>query len=105
MLKNQDLNSVNQIAAQIKLTKICKATNVEDFPIKVIHQTTSVNVRVTRGNMSNTLVEKRKTTLNLNSCISDETSLWNLAPAKIRSATSLTEAKREIKSFISTLPQ
>ena len=59
MLKNQDLKSVNQIAAQIKLTEIWKATNVEDFAIKVTHQTTSENARVTRGDMSNKLVEKR----------------------------------------------
>ena len=64
----------------------------------------SRNLAYTRT-MSNKLVEKRKTTQNLNACISDATSLWILAPAKIRSAASLNEAKKEIKTFISTLPQ
>ena len=73
---------------------------VEKFPIKVKIQSTKDNARVTRGDVSDKIVENRKTTLNLNLCISDAISLWNMAPQKIRSATTLSEAKREIKSFV-----
>ena len=39
LLSNQVMLSVNQVAAQIKLTEIWKANNVEKFQIKVIRYT------------------------------------------------------------------
>ena len=105
MLKNQDMKSVNQMAAQIKLTEIWQATHVENFAIKVKHQITSENARVTRGDESNKLAEKRKTTLNMNTCIGDATSLWNYVMPEIRNAPTLGKAKKEINIFVSNLPQ
>ena len=49
LLKNQNMLSVNQISAQIKLTEIWKAINITNFPIKVTKQTSQEDARITRG--------------------------------------------------------
>ena len=35
MLENQEMLSVNQLAAQIKLTEVWKAKNTEEYPIRM----------------------------------------------------------------------
>ena len=105
MLKKHEMMSVNQTAAQIKLTEIWEATHIDTYPLKVMKQCTAENGRVTRGDLNNKLVEGKKTTLNLNSCATDATSLWNHAPVEIRNAKTLYQAKKHIKAFVHTLPQ
>ena len=80
LLDNQKMLSVNQMAAQIKLTEIWKATHIDNYPVKVIQQTTTENGRVTRGDSSGKLIECGGSTLSINSCAGDGTRLWNKAP-------------------------
>ena len=104
LLENQKMLSVNQLAANIKLTEIWKATHVDKHPVKVSYQTTSLNGRVTRGDTSGKLIEKSGSTLSINSCVGDGTRLWNKAPLNVKNASSIWSAKKEIKLFAATLP-
>ena len=104
LLSKQSMLSVNQVAAQIKLTEMWKANNVEKFPIKVNKRTTMQNARVTRGDTSERLIETGMSELVRNSCIGDATRLWNKAPQVIKDAKSLFSAKTKIKCFASSLP-
>ena len=104
LLSNQNMLWVNQMAAQIKLTEIWKAKNVENFPIKVHIQTTAENAKVTRGDTSERLIESGRTELARNACICDATRLWNHAPNTVRTAKSLYTVKKEIRSYALTLP-
>ena len=104
LLKNQQMLSVNQIAAQIKLTEIWKAINVPKFPIKVRKQETPMDSRTTRGVTNGKIIEEGSSTLIVNSCIGDATRLWNRAPEGIKTTRTIASAKSEIKKFVLTLP-
>ena len=104
LLKNQQMLSVNQIAAQIKLTEIWKAINVPKFPIKVRKQETPMDSRTTRGVTNGKIIEEGSSTLIVNSCIGDATRLWNRAPEGIKTTSTIASAKSEIKKFVLTLP-
>ena len=75
LLSNQKMLSVNQIAAQIKLTEIWKATNIPKFPIKICKQETPTNSRTTRGVTNGRLIEVGTSNLIVNSYIGDATRL------------------------------
>ena len=104
LLEHQKMLSVNQLAAQIKLTEMWKATNVSNYAIKVTKQAPAPNGRETRGVSSGKLVEPGKTNLVLNSCVGDGTRLWNIAPHSVKSTNTIFTAKKEIKKFVTSLP-
>ena len=104
LLNNQQMLSVNQISAQIKLTEIWKALNVPKFPIKVNKQQTPNDSRTTRGVTTGKLIEEGSSNLMVNSFIGDATRLWNKAPLAIKTTQSLFSAKTEIKKFVASLP-
>ena len=104
LLTNQQMLSVNQTAAQIKLTEMWKAINVPKFPIKVNKQQTPNDSRTTRGVTNGRIIEEGSSNLVTNSFIGDATRLWNRAPEAIKTAGSIFCAKQEIKKYVSTLP-
>ena len=104
MLKNQGMLAVNQIAAQIKLTKIWKATRNDCSPIKIKKLESRPNGRITRGVTQGKLEEPGTSYRSTNSFIGDATRLWNVAPIEIKSAKTLYSAKLEIKKYVKTLP-
>ena len=104
LLNNQKMLSVNQIAAQIKLTEIWKACNIPKFPIKIIRQSTPIDSRTTRGVTKGRLMEQGSSNLSTNSFIGDATRLWNRAPEVVKNTETLNKAKIEIKKFVLTLP-
>ena len=104
LLNNQKMLSVNQTAAQIKLTELWKANNIPKYPIKIQKQRTPTDSRTTRGVTNGRLVEEGSSHLIVNSYIGDATRLWNKAPDSIKLSGTLISAKAEIKKFILTLP-
>ena len=100
MLDRQNMLSVNQLQAQIKLTEMWKATNLSTYPLNIEKRSLSVDARTTRSVTMQNLNEPRT----LNSFIGDSTRLWNKAPISIRSAKSIGIAKQEIKKFCKQLP-
>ena len=81
-----------------------KATNVNNYAINVNKQVTAPNGRATRGDTSGKLLEPRKSSLVINSCIGDSTRLWNQAAQSVKNCTTIWTAKKEIKKFAATIP-
>jgi hypothetical protein len=61
MLDNQNMLSVNQLAAQIKLAEVWKARNGENYPVKMEFRTVNENGTSTRGATNGKAVETGKT--------------------------------------------
>lgn len=104
LLNKQKMLSVNQIAAQIKLTELWKACNIPKFPIKITRQSTPPESRQTRGVTKGRLLEPGTSNLSVNSFIGDATRLWNRAPETVTNSETLYKAKIEIKKFVQSLP-
>ena len=91
--------------AQTKLTEIWKAINIKNNPLKIVKQNMSKDSdRATRSVTSGVLSITGKTNLYRNSFIGDASKLFNQAPMSIKTSTTLSGAKREIKKYIKTLP-
>ena len=102
--------SVNQLAAQIKLTEVWKAANVEGFAISldpyrpipseldadITHDLRPRTNRVFNGN-AKLLVSQQSFNI-------DAARLWNLAPAQITTAVTLKTAKAAILKHAKSLP-
>ena len=104
LLANQKMLSVNQTAAQIKLSEVWKAINIKGFPIKVKKQMTTQDSRITRGVTFGKLIEEGSSKLTINSFVGDAIRLWNNAPEEIKKTKSVYSAKLEINKFVRTLP-
>ena len=104
MLQNQNMLSVNQMAAQIKLCEMWKAKNVEEYPIKFKYQSTQPGARETRGNATGRMIETGRSIKTITSFVGDAPRIWNRAPIQVTSAKTLSTAKKEIRKFCLTLP-
>ena len=51
-----------------------------------------------------TLIESGKTDITQNTCVNDAIRLWNHTPKTVTESNSIYEAKKQIKSFVKTLP-
>ena len=96
--------SVNQMNAQIKLLEMRKALNVEDYPLVIIQQKAPALGVSTRAADKGRPIAIGKTSLIQSSSISDSIRVWNLAPAYITESSSLYQAKKNIKSYVRSLP-
>ena len=88
--------SVNQIAAQIKLTEMWKASNDPQYPIKMKTRERQENAVETRSVTRGDLTEVGRSTRAKKSFICDAAKVWNKAPEKIRTSKTLTTAKKAI---------
>ena len=104
LLIQNNMLSVNQTSAQIKLTEIWKARNTENNPLKIQPRITSVETRKTRSVSKGTLANKGSATITTNTFIEDAIRVWNNAPEAIKSAKTLYSVKTEIKRYCNTLP-
>ena len=104
MLERQKMLSVNQTAAQIKLTEVWKARHTEEYPLKFAFQVTKEGGRETRGDRSGKAVETGRTCMAKATFMNDAARLWNKAPENIRNAKTMLAAKKAIKTFCKTLP-
>ena len=96
--------SVNQINAQVKLTEMWKASNLENYPTKLSKKEINDDNRLTRSTVRGDIVLQGKSDLCNASFILDASKNWNLAPQAIKNSTSISMAKKEIKKFVITLP-
>jgi hypothetical protein len=75
-LDNQNILSVNQIAEQIKLTEMWKASNDPQFPIKWRQEIDQkIQIRITQGDQT----EVGRSTRANNSFVCAAAKLWNKA--------------------------
>ena len=105
LLKKYGLLSVNQLAAQIKLTEAWKAVNLEEYPIQLENNQLlrNTNGREVRVSTVKLWKDDTKCTIAKESFIRDAAKLWNQAPVAIKSAKSLYTAKKEILKYCKTI--
>ena len=96
--------SANQINAQVKLTEIWKARNVDNYPIQCQELKYDEDTRNTRASKRGDLVSDAATTKSQMTFINDAIKVWNAAPISIKNSKTLTNAKSEIRQFVATLP-
>ena len=96
--------SVNQINAQVKLTEMWKASNLDNYPTKLFKKEINDDNRLTRSTVRGDIVLQGKSDLCNASFILDASKNWNLAPQAIKNSPSISMAKKEIKKFVITLP-
>ena len=104
LLDNQNMLSVNQIAAQIKLTEMWKASNDPQYPIKMKTRERQENAMETRSVTRGDLTEIGRSTRAKKSFSCDAAKVWNKAPEKIRTAKTLITAKKAIREHCKSLP-
>ena len=98
MLERNNMLSINQMHAQVKLTEMWKAVHYTNFPLNIEQLQPAVNGRTTRGVSDGKLLEPSS----LNTFIGNATRLWNKAPIVIKNSKSISVAKKEIKAFCKT---
>ena len=105
LLIKYNLPSVNQLAAEIKLTEAWKTQNINNYPFKL--EANNPNRcdgdRIVRASTTKKWKDMSKSKAASVSISRDCAKLWNNAPADIINAKSLCEAKRLIKKYSRTL--
>ena len=96
--------AVNQLNAQVKLLEMWKALNGNKYPLEIKQQSNSHDRAVTRADAINRPCEIGKSVLTQSTCISDAIRLWNGAPHSIKNCLTAYRAKKEIETYIKTLP-
>ena len=104
MLSKFGMLSVNQINASIKLLEMWKSFNTPNYPLQVKQQSSGTNKINTRADLRCRPIEIGKRELTKNTCVSDAVRVWNLAPSSVTSSQSVNIAKKEIKTFVRSLP-
>ena len=110
MLTKFGLLSVNQLAAQIKLIEVWKATNVENYalilepyrpnrPDQIPGQDYTLRPRENRIYNDSARLQISKHSFNV-----DAARLWNLFPPEIRNAATFGIAKSAIANYAKSLP-
>ena len=106
MLEKQNLLSINQTSAQIKLTEARRASKDDTYPVKMKREPRqeTENERTLRPGTRKEMEEGGRTTIAQESFTRDAGRLWNRAPEKIKKTKTLTSAKIAIKEYCKTLP-
>ena len=104
MLCDLKMLSVNQINAQAKLTEAWKINHVENYHTKWEKRQPTENGRTTRSITNEKIIEIGNSNLSYSTCKSDSIRAWNKAPDSIKNASTIYQAKSEIKKFITNLP-
>ena len=105
LLKKYNLPSVNQLAAQIKLTEGWKTQHIELYPLslELNNPNRMTGERVIRDSSIKMWKDDAKSVAAKLSFSRDSARLWNNASVIIKNAPSLNIAKKEIKKFCDTI--
>ena len=106
LLKKSNMLSVNQLAASIKLTEAWKACNIPNYPIELEknHANLAPTDRVVRPQTTRVWKEDGRTNTARDSFTRSAAKIWNQAPTEIKTAETLSSAKKLIKSYCQMLP-
>ena len=105
MLRKFNLLSVNQTAAQIKLTEAWKSCRTEGYPVKLRKTDAGQdNPRQMRAGTRRELEEGGRTRTIAESFAREAGRLWNTAPEDIKNAKTISAAKKAILEFCKKLP-
>ena len=90
--------------AQTKLLEAWKALNIDNYAIQfesIIHKNST---QVTRGVATGEIRENAKTKLSQSSFMGDVPKVWNKAPMNLKQSKTLSSVKKEIKTYVKSLP-
>ena len=104
MLEKFNMQSINQLNASVKLLEMWKALNVDNYPLSIKRQEIIAEGMSTRADQAGRPIEIGKTALTQKTIVSDAIYLWNRANNNVTESKSIYQAKKEIKSFVKTLP-
>ena len=106
MLSKFGLLSVNQLAAQIKLTEVWKSIHVENYAITLApYNEYQILPDITlRPRLNRVFNDSSRLKVAAHSFNVDAARLWNQAPDQITNARTLSEAKSTILKHVKTLP-
>ena len=96
--------SINQLAAQVKLTEMWKAVHTENYPIHMAAQAIPEVGMATRADHQGRLIEPGHSKKTMQSFVGDASRVWNKAPARIKEANTIGMAKKAIKEFCKNIP-
>ena len=100
MLETNEMLSVNQTHAQIKLVEMWKSRNIENYPIKPSITTPTESGISTRGATS----EQFRLNDTPQTFIGDATRLWNQSSMELKQAKTLSAAKMIAKKIAKDFP-
>ena len=104
MLQTLGWLSLNQLSAETRLIEAWKTAHSQDYCLNETLKKKEKNTRTTRSNdqvLFKVGVECRKS----KSSFSGPTALiWNKAPADVKTASNLYQARRAIRGFVKSLP-
>ena len=104
LLKKFKMLSINQLNAKAKLLEVWKALTVNNYPLSIKKQSGNHSGASTRADTKERPCDIGKSTLTKKTCISDAIRTWNLAPEEIKQCSTVYQAKKEIRKFVSSLP-
>ena len=81
-----------------------KAVNSGSNSLKITIKTKTSEAAITRADKNVTLMEQGLTKLCKKTFLNDAAHLWNSTPISIKDSNSLYSAKKEIKTFVKSLP-
>jgi hypothetical protein len=92
--------SVNQIAAQIKLTEMWKALNDSQYPLRVEQKSDKEDGIGTRSMTRGDLIEFGSSTHSKKSFMGSSTRLWNVAPEEIKKVLSFKKQRKSSRPIV-----
>ena len=95
ILDKFNILSVNQLNAQIKISDIWKAVNVDNYPTKVILRTVNNDSAMTRSIVNGKLVETGKCALTQATFINDAIKAWNKSNEDVKQSLTYNVAKKK----------
>ena len=102
--KELNMQTVNQINAQIKLLDVWKAQQYERHPTSYPRRNDANLEQRTRAAVANNLLEAHGGKIITSTCINDAAKLWNAAPDCIKNNVSIHSVKKCIKEYTAKLP-
>ena len=103
MVEKFNILTVNQLNASVKLLEVWKALRVDNPLIINRQENTAVGV-TTRADTAGRPKEIGKSILTQKTCVSDAIHIWNKAPKSVTESNSLYQAKKEIRTYVRSLP-
>ena len=104
IFKETQLLSINQINAQIKLVQLWKSINIPNYPIQWPKRSDELKREGLKSSNKPEIVITGKSKIQSLTFVNDAAHLWNRAPTAIKDSKTLGSAKKQIKTFIKTLP-
>ena len=104
IFESQNLLSVNQINAQVKIQEVWKSLHNNKYPVNWVNKNDTKLRKDLRSCNVEVLKETGNSKIQSASFYSNAARVWNQAPIQIKNCLTLSAVKRETKKYVKTLP-